>query len=138
MKYALVLEKNSALCNTTSSLVSSMGYLVTPVFNPKKALHAAHMIQFDLIVTCTAVNPGDRRSLTVELKRCSPDSVVVLLVDPELGPHTNGNFEGVNAVLYRPLTVPALQDVISSGGDHYAVQAPPEQAPSERRRRAVD
>jgi DNA-binding response OmpR family regulator len=138
MKYALVLEKDSALCNNTSSLVSSMGYLITPVFNPKKALHAAHMIQFDLIVTCTAVNPGDRRSLTVELKRCSPEAVIVLVVDPELGPRTNGSFDGVNAVLYRPLSVPALHDVINAGFDHYAVQAPPFQAPSERRRRAID
>lgn len=137
MKYALVLEKDSALCNNTSSLVSSMGYLITPVFSPKKALHAAHMIQFDLIVTCTAVNPGDRRSLTVELKRCSPEAVVVLVVDPELGPHINDSFDGVNAVLYRPLGIPALQDVIDAGFDHYAVQAPPFE-PSERRRRAID
>jgi len=138
MKYALVLEKDSVLCNKTSALIASMGYLITPVFNPKKALHAAHMIQFDLIVTCTAVNPGDRRSLTVELKRCSPDSVVVLLADPETGPHTNGNYEGVNAVLYRPLSVHALDTVITSGVDQYALQSPPAPPSSERRRRAID
>jgi DNA-binding response OmpR family regulator len=138
MKYALILEKDSTLCNKTSALVASLGYLVTPVFNPKKALHAAHMIQFDLIVTCTTVNPGDRRALTVELKRCSPDSIVVLVADPELGPHSNGQVEGVNAVLYRPLSVPDLENVILAGVDHYSVQAPPARQSFERRRRAID
>jgi DNA-binding response OmpR family regulator len=140
MKYALVLEKDSALCNTTASLIASMGYLVTPVFNPKKALHAAHMIQFDLIVSCTAINPGDRRSLTGELKRCSPEAVVVLLADPEPGLHARGENEGVDAVLHRPLTLGALENLLLTEFDVHVAQAPPPppQPVSERRRRAID
>jgi CheY-like chemotaxis protein len=138
MKYALVLEKDSATCNTTSDVLSSMGYLITPVFNPKKALHAVHMIQFDLIVTCTAINPGDRRSLTGELKRCSPDSAVVLLADPKVGPHFNTNCGGADAILYRPLTAAAIGSVIEAGFDGYGPQAPPSKPASERRSRTID
>lgn len=115
-----------------------MGYMITPVFNPKKALHAAHMIQFDLIVTCTAVNPGDRRSLTGELKRCSPDSVVVLLADSDLEPHTGAAYEGVSAVLGRPLTALDLKRVINSLDNSDALLPPPQEGQSERRRRAID
>jgi DNA-binding NtrC family response regulator len=133
MKYALVLEKDTACCNKTTDLLSSMGYLTTPVFNPKKALHAVRMIQFDLIVTCTAVNPGDRRSLTGELKRCSPDSIVVLLADPNLGPHFNSNCDGANAILERPLTVPTLGNILDTDlHDGLGVRLPARQ--SERRR----
>lgn len=136
MKYALVLEKDTARCNNTSTVLSSMGYLITPVFSPKKALHAVHMIQFDLIVTCTAVNPGDRRSLTGEMKRCSPDSVLILLADPKAGPHFNSNYDGANAILERPLTIPSLRNVL----DIHPVDgifAPP-QRKYERRSRAID
>lgn len=138
MIYALVLEQDSALCNDTSRVISSMGYMITPVFNPKKALHAAHMIQFDLIVTCTAINPGDRRSLTGELKRCSPDSVVVLLADSELASHTDAAYEGVSAVLHRPLSALDLKRVVNSRDNTVEVLPPPQQAQSERRRRAID
>lgn len=138
MKYALVLEKDSSSCKNTLDVLSSMGYLITPVFNPKKALHAVHMIQFDLIVTYTAVNPGDRRSLTGELKRCSPDSIVVLLADPESQQHFRGNDDGANAVLYRPLTVEALGNVVDFDLDAYGMQVPPSRTESERRRRTID
>jgi DNA-binding NtrC family response regulator len=114
MKYALVLEQDTDRCNKTSKVLSSMGYLITPVFSPKKALHAVHMIQFDLIVTCTAVNPGDRRSLTGEMKRCSPESVLILLADPNAGPHFNSNYDGATAILERPLTVPSLKNVLDT------------------------
>jgi len=137
MKYALVLEQDSARCNKTSNVLSSMGYLVTPVFNPKKALHAVHMIQFDLIVTCTAVNPGDRRSLTGELKRCSPDSILILLADPKTGPHFNSHCGGANAILERPLTVPSLNNVLDINlQDGYS--GPPFGYQSERRSRTID
>lgn len=134
MKYALVLEKNSELCNHTTAVLSSMGYLTTPVFNQKKALYAARLIQFDLIVTCTSVNPGDRRSLTGELKRCLPEATVILLADPESGPPIDGNIDGVAAVLYRPLTAHTVRSVLESGGDGFGLQPPPSQHPSERRR----
>jgi DNA-binding response OmpR family regulator len=137
MKYALVLEKNSELCNHTTALLSSMGYLTTPVFNQKKALYAARLIQFDLIITCTAVNPGDRRSLTGELKRCLLEATVILLADPESGPHIEGNVDGVAAVLYRPLTVQAVRDVVESDADGFGFQPPPLRPRSERRRSAI-
>ena len=111
MKYALVLESNSETCNNTAGLVASMGYLVTPVFSPKKALHAAHMILFDLIVTCTAHIPGDRRSLTGELARSSPDAVLVLVADPGLKP-VSGQFQGVNAIINRPVIVRDLENAV--------------------------
>lgn len=137
MKYALVLEQDAARCNKTSNVLSSMGYLVTPVFNPKKALHAVHMIQFDLIVTCTAVNPGDRRSLTGELKRCSPDSILILLADRATGPHFNSHHGGADAILERPLTVPSLNKVLDINlHDGYFVS--PFGRQSERRSRTID
>ena len=137
MKYALVLEKDTARCNRTSNVVSSMGYLTTPVFNPKKALHAVHMIQFDLIVTCTAVNPGDRRSLIGEMKRCSPDAIVILLADPETGPHFISNFDGATAILESPLTVPSLRNVLDTDL-HEGLLARPSARQFERRSRAID
>jgi CheY-like chemotaxis protein len=138
MKYALILEKNSAVCNDTNAVLSSMGYLTTPVFNQKKALYAARLIQFDLIITCTAVNPGDRRSLTGELKRCLPDATVILLADPESGPLTDGSVDGVAAILYRPLTVQAVRRVLESGPDGFGLQPPPSQPMSERRRQSIE
>jgi CheY-like chemotaxis protein len=140
MKYALVLESNSETCNTTADLVASMGYLVTPVFSPKKALHAAHMIQFDLILTCTASIPGDRRSLTGELARCSPDALLVLVAEPELkavDKAVAGQFLGVNAIIHRPVIARDLKDAIDSRNAPLKQQPPPRLA-RERRRRAVD
>lgn len=112
MKYALILEKNSELCNNTAAVLSSMGYLTTPVFNQKKALYAARLIQFDLIVTCTALIPGDRRSLTGELKRCLPDATILLLADPGSAPPADGKPDGVSAILYRPLTEEAVRSIV--------------------------
>jgi CheY-like chemotaxis protein len=135
MKYALVLESNSETCNNTAELVASMGYLVTPVFSPKKALHAAHMIQFDLILTCTASIPGDRRSLTGELARCSPDALLVLVAEPELKA-VDGQFLGVNAIINRPVIARDLQDAIVSR-DQPLKQPPLPSLARERRKKAA-
>lgn len=137
MKYALVLESCTKTCNDTSTLLASLGYLITPVFSPKKALHAAHMIQFDLIVTCTASMPGDRRSLTGELARCSPDAVLILLADAE-PERINGYAEGVSAILTRPLTADGVKEVIDREPGDSAILLPPPGPADERRRRAVD
>jgi CheY-like chemotaxis protein len=136
MKYALVLESNSETCNNTADIVASMGYLVTPVFSPKKALHAAHMIQFDLIVTCTASIPGDRRSLTGELARCSPDALLVFVAEPALKA-VDGQFLGVNAIINRPVNARDLQDAID-GRDEPLRQLPMPALARERRKRAVN
>jgi CheY-like chemotaxis protein len=137
MKYALVLENNSEACTRIANLVASMGYLVTPVFNPQKALHAAHMIQFDLIVTGTAAIPGDRRSLTGELARCSPDAVVIFMAEPgENIMHIP--FEGVNAVIKKPVVAEELRTAVDHAESRPTTQVLPQWLTSERRRRAVD
>lgn len=137
MKYALVLERSSETCNDTSTVLASLGYLITPVFSPKKALHAAHMIQFDLIVTWTSSIPGDRRSLTGELARCSPDAAVILLADPQSG-RTDSNLDGVSAILYRPFTARDLKAIVEGRFDPPVLRPPPLRSVEERRRRAVD
>lgn len=131
MKYALILEKNSELCNNTAAVLSSMGYLTTPVFNQKKALYAARLIQFDLIVTCTAHIPGDRRSLTGELKRCLPEATILLLADPESAPPAEGTLDGVSAILYRPLTEEAVRRILEPEQQQSAQQI------AERRREYI-
>lgn len=136
MKYALVLEATSDACNQTAGIVASMGYLVTPVFSPKKALHAAHMIQFDLIVTCTASIPGDRRSLTGELARCSPDALLILMADPEVET-VCGQFEGVDAVVKRPLSTKGLKGAVDRCAE-LPTPPPGQWMGPERRKRAVD
>src|SRR5690242_4200235 len=136
MKYALVLEKNTQACNNTSIVLASMGYLITPVFNPIKALHAAHMIQFDLIVTYTTAIPGDRRSLTGELARCSPDAILILLLDADAGP-ADANVDGVSAIFYRPLSADKVIALVESEPNGFRMSPPPERLARERRRRAV-
>lgn len=135
MKYALVLESNAETCNDTAKLVASMGYLVTPVFSAKKALHAAHMIQFDLILTCTASIPGDRRSLTGELARCSPDAVLLFVADEEFNT-VAGQFDAVNGIINRPVIVKDLKNAIDNGFERLLPQ--PAWLTRERRRRAID
>ena len=137
MKYALVLESCTKNCNETSMLLASLGYLITPVFKPTKALHAAHMIQFDLILTCTEDLPGDRRSLIGELSRCSPDAVLILVADQEPD-ELDASPEGVSAVLYRPLTVDQLKAAIERGSGNSGMSMPPPGSANERRRKAVD
>lgn len=137
MKYALVLESNPQTCNDTANLVASLGYLVTPVFSPKKALHAAHMIQFDLIVTCTVAIPGDRRCLTGELARCSPDAVLILVAESEVGA-VNRQFEGVNAVINRSVIPEELKGLADKSLKRSLKGPLPPQVVRERRRRAVD
>lgn len=136
MRYALVLESSSETCNHTAGIVATMGYLVTPVFSPKKALHAAHMIQFDLIVTCTTSIPGDRRSLTGELARCSPDALLILTAEPG-SDAMQGQFEGVNAIVDRPVTAKGLREAIDCH-EQQATRPPWRWAGRERRRSAVD
>lgn len=114
MNYALVLENDAASCNKTSAILASLGYLVTPTFNLRKALHAVQMIQFDLIVTWTVVNPDDRRALPGEFRRHSPDAILVLVKDPGTTSLSANNIVGVNAILYRPFTADDVKRVVES------------------------
>lgn len=114
MNYALVVENNAITCTDTSAILTSLGYLVTPTFNLRKALHAVQMLQFDLIVTWTVVNPDDRRALTGELKRHSPDAVLILIKDSAAGSSLADRFDGVDAVLYRPFTAQDVKSIVES------------------------
>lgn len=137
MKYALVLESSIETCNDTSAVLASLGYLITPAFSPKRALHAAHMIHFDLIVTWTDHLPGDRRSLSSELARCSPEAILILLADPYQEQLT-GHHLGVSAILQRPLTSQQVKAVVEQGRRGPGIQPLPPQFTHERRRRAVE
>lgn len=137
MKYALVLEKCTKTCNDTSTLLAHLGYLITPVFSPKKALHAAHMIQFDLIVTWTASMQGDRRSLTGELARCSPQATLILLADSP-AEQAEADADGVSAILCRPLAAHDVQAVMEGGSGGTGMRPPPQRHVEERRRRTVE
>lgn len=134
MKFALLYEANRAASDASSAVLSSMGYLPFAVFTAEKALQAACVVKFDLIVTCTAVIPGDRRSLTGELKRCAPDSAIVLMADPVLGVQSKGICAGVSRVLCTPLTAQDLRSVVEFGIDGCGLQPAAVQASEERRR----
>lgn len=138
MKYALILEKNADCCNHTSKVISSLGYLTTPVFSAKKALHAAHMIQFDLIVTWTEINPDDRRSLIGELRRCSPGSVILLLADPQDVQGESHDSAESCIVVHRPLTVHALQSAIDPDCEDRQWKPMHGMTEHERRKRAIE
>lgn len=114
MNYALVLENNATSCNNTSAILASLGYLITPTFNLRKALHAVQMIQFDLIVTWTVVNPDDRRGLTGEFRRHSPDAIVILVKDFGTTSPSGNNSHVVNAILRRPFTADDVKRVVES------------------------
>jgi DNA-binding response OmpR family regulator len=114
-----------------------MGYLVTPAFSLRKALHAVQMIQFDLIVTWTVVNPDDRRTLTGELKRYSPDAVLILVADPDSSPTANGRVDGVDAVVHRPFTVQDVRTAIDSSRGSAESEPAPSRSKGERRKRAT-
>ena len=133
MKQALVLEKDPANCNAVSALLASLGYLVTPVFRARKALLAAQLIHFDLIVIHTTAIPEDRRSLAAELKRCSPLSVLVLSTDPdcEACAEAGSDCSSVDAVLQRPLTAHALQAATDRSRAH-------DHPPAAMRRKAAE
>ncbi|WP_230030005.1 hypothetical protein [Massilia sp. Bi118] len=96
------------------------------------------MIQFDLILTCTAVNHDDRRSLTGELKRCSPEAFIVLLADPGPALQAAPGNQGVNAVLYRPFAIDELNKIIDAGLPRTGQLLLPSCTAAERRRRAID
>lgn len=138
MKYALVLEQDAAVCNHTSTLLSSIGYLVTPVFKASKALHAVQMIQFDLIVTWTVVNPGDRRCLAGELKRYAPGAILILLTSEEEVPPVSNGIAGVNGVLCRPFTTEDVKKVVEDDYTSIGTAPPAVALRDERRRRSAD
>jgi DNA-binding response OmpR family regulator len=133
MKLALLFEVDRASRHVSSAVLRSMGYVPFPVYTTEKALQAAYVIKFDVVVTCTAIIPGDRRSLTAELKRCLPNSAILLMADPVLGVHSNGGCAGVSRILTPPLTAQDLRSVVEFGLDGNGLQ-PASVGQSEERR----
>jgi PleD family two-component response regulator len=134
MKYALVVENNAITCNGTSAILASLGYLVTPTFSLRKALHAVRMIQFDLIVTWTVANPDDRRALTGEFKRHSPHAILILVADGDANPSVNGHLDGIDAVVHRPLTARDIRTVVESSVADVGLSTAPSRSRVERRK----
>lgn len=124
MKCALVLEKDAVSSARTSALLQSLGYTTAPVTTPEEALNVADLISFDVIVTCTTRVPHERRSLTGELKRHSPEAAVVLIADADDEPDelADARHAGVSAVLPRPASLDTLRRVVEFGIDGYGLQ----------------
>lgn len=134
MRHALVLEKDSTSSEQTSRLLRSLGYVTAPVRSPDEALNVASAIKFDVIVTCTAKNPDDRRALTGELKRAAPEAAIILIAEPEdTGGQAAIKCPGVSAVINRPPSAKMLRQIVDFGIDGYGLQ-PAVVLPSQERR----
>jgi CheY-like chemotaxis protein len=119
MKLALLVENNQLERDRLAKILRWLGYIAAPVHTPDEALNVAGAINFDLIVTGTAVKPNDRRTLTSELKRLAPKSAIVLVAseEEEYRAARAGRYPCVNAVLKRPTTMDALWRTIRFGLD---------------------
>lgn len=135
MKPALILEKDVASRAKTAQILKSLGYVSAPVQTPGEALSVARAINFHLIVTFTDTIPNDRRSLTGELKRASPEAAVVLLIDNE---DQNKNEEthcchGLKRV-NRSSSVEVLRRIVKDGVEDCGLPASNIPASEERRK----
>lgn len=138
MKTALILEKDLAAAEKTSTVLKGLGYLPAPVRTAEEALAVASAISFDVIVTSTPVRANDRRSLTGELKRMAPEAAVVLIAesDEESAEARKRYCVGLSAVLTRKTMADGLRRVVQFGLDGYGLQ-PSVLRSVERRRAAV-
>lgn len=119
MKCALLLEKDQASCAKTADTLKWLGYMVAPVHSPHEALRVVGALRFDLIVTCTATKPDDRRSLTGELKRSAPNAAIVLIADDAQGDEGRPrNYAGISAVVKRPTSLEGFRKVLEYQLDH--------------------
>lgn len=139
MKSALLVENDHIESIRLAKILHWLGYVVAPVRTPGEALNVASAIKFNIIVTCTALKPNDRRALTSELKRLAPEAPIVLLTGEKADyreAHAD-RYPYVSAVLKRPITMDVLRRLIQFGLDGFglhSVYAPP---PQERRRKAT-
>lgn len=115
-----------------SRTLNWLGYTSAPVHLRNQAVNAASAIKFDLIITCDAKSPNDRRALTGELKRLAPDAVVILVKDND--EHVQ-HCPGISAVVERPLSYDALRSIVEFGIDGYGSQLVHMPIAYERRRR---
>jgi CheY-like chemotaxis protein len=135
MKCALILEKDEEAREHMVRVLRWLGYIPAPVSTAEEALNVAKAITFDVVVTCTAQKPDDRRSLTGELKRSCPKSTVILI--PEEGQSQANAWAagvGVSAVLKRPASMDALRRVLQFGDDGFGMHPAPVPAWQERRK----
>lgn len=138
MKSALILENNQFERDRLARILRLLGYVPAHVTTPEEALNAADAISFNLIITSTALQSNDRRTLTSELKRLAPKSPILLVISDEEYRHARaGRYPCVSAVLKRPTTMDALWRLIRFGLEGLALQSfcmPPN---LERRRRVL-
>lgn len=137
MKAALILEKDEEARERISQMLRWLGYVPAPVRTAEEALNVAKAITFDVVVTCTAHEPNDRRCLTGELKRTCPNSTVILIPDEEPGAVSvkTADCTGVSAVLKRPASMDALRRVLQFGHDGFGSHPAPVPVWQERRKR---
>jgi DNA-binding NarL/FixJ family response regulator len=136
MKSALILEKDDASSVKTSRVLSWLGYVTAPVRTPEEALNVINVIKFDVIVTCTATKPHDRRSFTGELKRAAPEAAVVLITDDfdETVQASTHRSSGLAAVVKRSTSADDLRTIVEIGIDGYGMQPARVLSGTERRR----
>lgn len=137
MKCALVLEKDQASSSDTSRLLKSLGYVPAAVRTPAEALNVASALDFSVIITCTAANPDDRRSLAGELKRLAPEAAVILIQDdgPLAEDLARVDGDGISGVLRRPIRVGDLRKIVEFGVDGFGMQPAYLPASQDRRTR---
>lgn len=119
MKNALILEKDKDSSTKISRVLSWLGYVTAPVRTPDEALNVARAIKFDVIITCTAKTPHDRRSLTGELKRAAPEAALILISDKET---PLSHCPGISAVVKRPPSFDVLRHIVEFGIDGSGLQ----------------
>ena len=123
MKHALILEKDEESSTKVSRVLGWLGYVTAPVQTPEQALNVASAIKFDVIITCTAKTPDDRRSLTGELKRAAPEAALILISDKEINVDTSlSQCPGISAVVKRPPSFDVLRHIVEFGIDGSGLQ----------------
>jgi len=123
MKYALILEKDERSSTAVSRVLSWLGYVTAPVQTADQALNVASAIKFDVIITCTAKTPDDRRSLTGELKRAAPEAAIILASDKETTVEASlSHCPGICAVVRRPASLDVMRNIVEFGIDGFGLQ----------------
>jgi len=136
MKSALLVENNLIERGKLAAFLRGLGYVTTPVQTPEEALILADTLSFDIIITNTALQPNDRRTLTSELKRLTPESAIVLVTsqEEEYRDAQAGRYPCVSAVTKGPTTIDSLKRTIQFGLNAYTL-LPKCVPPSEERRK---
>ena len=132
MRCALLLDHDTTSRDRVAGLLAARGYVVAAADSAQAALHTAHTVRFDVVLTDTAFNVDDRRSFVGELGRLAPAAPVVLLADSAAAIPIY--HDGCGAVLTKPVTGRALRRVLEFGLDGYGMLPVPPLREHERRR----